>query len=139
VIAVALRSLVFPCQYHSFSGLYSYLIHLGSTLYNLSSDSIIKYSFASFSLLHAVTFFVAYLHSIQVPVNYYFLLVSIVIRLWARRPRNEGSISSRCKTFCSCPKHWVELWGPPSHLFCGYQGLFSGAQSGWSLKLTTSI
>jgi len=58
VTAITLRSLVFPCRYHSFSGLHSSFIHLWSTMCNLSSDSIIKYSFVSFSLLHAVTFFV---------------------------------------------------------------------------------
>jgi hypothetical protein len=96
----------FPCQYHSFIGLYSYFIYLGSTLCNLSSDSIIKYSFVSYSLLRAVNFFIVYLHSIHVPLNYYFLLVGIVIRLWTGQPRNEGSISSRCKIFCSSP------WSP---------------------------
>ena len=122
---IALRSLVFPCQYYSFNGLYSYVIHLGSPLCNLSSDCIIKHSFVSPSLPHTVTFFAAYLHSIQVPL-YYFLLVSVVIRLCARRPRNEGSISSRCKTFCLLQSIESSCEAHPASCSVGIRGSIPG-------------
>jgi hypothetical protein len=102
--------------------------NLGSTLCNLSSDSIIKYSFLSYSLLHTVTFCVAYLHSIHKLLNYYFLIVSIVIRLWTGQPRNEQMqdilLFSRQS---SCDAH-------PTTCSVGTR-----AQSGWRLKLTTSV
>lgn len=40
------------------------------------------------------------------------------------RLRNHGSIPSRIKSFFCSSKYSDWLWGPPTFLFSGYQGLF---------------
>jgi hypothetical protein len=125
----------FPCQHHSFSSLYSHFVHLGLLLCCLCSDSTIKCSFVSYLLLHTVTFFVAYLHSIHIPLSYYFLLVSVVIRFmgWAAKQMQDILLFSRQS---SCDVHTatcsvgirgpfrghrvtgVWSWPPPSSTTC---------------------
>jgi hypothetical protein len=54
--------------------------------------------------------------------------LGIETRLRAGRPRRLSSISGRDKRFFSSPQHPDELWGPPSLLFNGYQGVMQQAR-----------
>jgi hypothetical protein len=50
-----------------------------------------------------------------------------------------GLSPGRFWEFFSSPPRPDRLWGPPSLLFNGYQGLFQWRQSGRSVKLTTHL
>jgi hypothetical protein len=57
------------------------------------------------------------------------------IRLWARSPRNRGSIPRRRKTFLPPPKRSDRRWGQLS----GPKGFFHRQWSAWGMKLTIYV
>jgi hypothetical protein len=58
----------------------------------------------------------------------------IANRLWARRPRNWGSIPGGGQKHFSSPKGPDQPWGQPSLLYNGHRGCFSEgkAAEAWS-------
>ena len=61
--------------------------------------------------------------------------VGIMIRLWARLPRNHGSIPCRDKIFISTPERPNGLWGCLIPLFIGYWHLHTAGGG----KLTSHL